>query len=98
MSFSTREQAEVERSALEAAEIDLSFVPDPQNIARYVNPPADTPFPLEYSFHLLGNLSGLRVLDFGCGSGEDAILLAAGGAEVVAIDISPDLIEVAKKR
>jgi ubiquinone/menaquinone biosynthesis C-methylase UbiE len=47
---------------------------------------------------LLGNLSGLRVLDFGCGSGEDAILLAARGAEVVAIDISPDLIEVAKKR
>jgi SAM-dependent methyltransferase len=98
MPLSPREQAEVERSALEAAEIDLSFTPSPENVARYMNPPADTALPLEYSFHLLGDISGLKVLDYGCGSGEDAILLCARGASVIALDISPDLIEIARKR
>ena len=98
MSLSTREQAEVERSALEAAELDVSFVSGKRNIARYLNPPADTVFPLEYSFHLLGDISGKRVLDFGCGTGEDAVVLAVRGASVVGIDISPELIELARKR
>lgn len=44
------------------------------------------------------NLSGVRVLDAGCGTGAASIELARRGAEVVAIDLSPTLVDVAKKR
>lgn len=37
-------------------------------------------------------------MDFGCGAGENLLLLAARGALVSGIDLSPDLIEIAKNR
>ncbi len=47
---------------------------------------------------LPSNLTGARVLDAGCGAGQMSIELAARGAEVVAIDISPSLVEIARRR
>lgn len=44
------------------------------------------------------DLSGMRVLDAGCGAGQMTAELAARGAEVVATDISPSLIEIARTR
>jgi magnesium-protoporphyrin O-methyltransferase len=44
------------------------------------------------------DLSGRRVLDAGCGTGAMTEILAARGAEVVAIDISPQLIGIAEAR
>lgn len=44
------------------------------------------------------NLSGARVLDAGCGTGTAAVELARRGAEVVAIDLSPNLVQVARDR
>ncbi len=44
------------------------------------------------------DLRGLRVLDAGCGAGQMTTELAARGAEVVAADISPSLLEIARKR
>lgn len=44
------------------------------------------------------NLSGVRVLDAGCGTGAASIELARRGAEVVAIDLSPTLVDVARQR
>lgn len=44
------------------------------------------------------NLSGARVLDAGCGTGQAAIELARRGAEVVAIDLSPTLVALAAER
>ena len=44
------------------------------------------------------DLRGARVLDAGCGAGPMSFELAARGAEVVAVDISPSLLEVARKR
>lgn len=44
------------------------------------------------------NLSGMRVLDAGCGTGTASIELARRGAEVVAIDLSPTLVAVARDR
>ncbi len=41
---------------------------------------------------------GMRVLDLGCGSGDLTIPLLDSGAEVAALDISPGMIEVAKRR
>jgi magnesium-protoporphyrin O-methyltransferase len=43
-------------------------------------------------------LAGARVLDAGCGTGAMAAVLAARGAEVVGVDISPALIEIAEAR
>jgi len=42
----------------------------------------------EYAFHLLGDLRGKRVLDFGCGGGWISRLLASAGARVAAFDVS----------
>ena len=44
------------------------------------------------------NLSGLRLLDAGCGTGALAIEAARRGADVLAIDISPTLVGIAKER
>jgi SAM-dependent methyltransferase len=39
-----------------------------------------------------------RVLDVGCGTGEDALRLMATGADVTAIDISPRMVAIARSR
>ncbi len=44
------------------------------------------------------DLSGLRILDAGCGTGALALDAARRGAEVVAIDLSPQLVDVARRR
>ncbi len=44
------------------------------------------------------DMTGLRVLDAGCGTGALAFELAARGANVVAVDISPELIKIAENR
>ena len=44
------------------------------------------------------DLTGKRVLDAGCGTGAVALELANTGALVTAVDLSPNLIELAKSR
>jgi magnesium-protoporphyrin O-methyltransferase len=44
------------------------------------------------------SLIGKRILDAGCGTGALALELAKKGAHVIAIDLSPNLIELAKER
>lgn len=44
------------------------------------------------------DLTGRRVLDAGCGTGALAIEVARRGADVVAIDLSPKLVELARQR
>jgi 2-polyprenyl-3-methyl-5-hydroxy-6-metoxy-1,4-benzoquinol methylase len=93
------EQAEIRRSAAEAESADVSsLLASAANMARYVNPPADTLFPLEYAFHLLGDVTGRVVLEYGSGWGENTIVLARRGAQVHALDISPELIEINRRR
>lgn len=52
--------------------------------------------------HLLGqlpaDLSGRRILDAGCGTGALAVEAARRGADVVAIDLSPTLVNLARER
>lgn len=94
------EQAEVKRSAFDAAHVvDLSWlVSDEKQIQRYIDPPADTHFPLEYAYHLLGDVGGKTVLEYGCGDGLNTVVIARRGAKVKALDISPDLIDIARQR
>lgn len=47
---------------------------------------------------LPADLSGRRVLDAGCGTGALALEAASRGAQVIAIDLSPTLIDLARKR
>lgn len=44
------------------------------------------------------DLRGARILDAGCGTGAMATELAQRGAHVTAVDISPQLIEIARRR
>jgi ubiquinone/menaquinone biosynthesis C-methylase UbiE len=93
------ERAEIERSSVEAGlTADSSLKVGRRTLARYDAPPAATPYPLEYCYHLLGDVRGRRVVDFGCGSGANTVLLANRGAEVWGVDISEDLIRLARRR
>jgi magnesium-protoporphyrin O-methyltransferase len=47
---------------------------------------------------LPADLHGLRLLDAGCGTGALAVEAAERGAEVVAIDLSPTLVQLARER
>jgi len=91
---SAHDAAEIARSASEASKIKLVDV----DLSRYQNPPSDTCYPLEYAFFLLGDVHNKTVLDLGCGSGEEVVPLVQRGAQVIGIDISPDLIAVAHQR
>lgn len=93
------ERAEIARSSVEASlTADQTLRVSKATFGRYANPPADTAYPLEYAYHLLGDVTSLRVLDFGCGSGANSVLLAGRGAHVWGVDISEDLLRVAQLR
>lgn len=47
---------------------------------------------------LPGDLSGVRMLDAGCGTGALAVAAAQRGAHVVAVDLSPSLVALAQER
>lgn len=47
---------------------------------------------------LPADLRGARVLDAGCGTGAMAAELARRGADVVGVDISPQLVDIAQRR
>jgi len=93
------EQAEINRSEFEAQHTPHErLVADEKNVARYLNPPMETAYPLEYAYALLGDVTGKTILDFGCGSGENALLLARRGARVIGVDISTALLTLASRR
>ena len=49
-------------------------------------------FENRYAAGVMGDLRGRRVLDLGCGWGEDAVWFAEQGASTVGIDISPKML------
>lgn len=53
--------------------------------------------PAEASLRLLGDLSGKRVLDLGCGAGSNAIAMARAGARVIAVDEDADQVGAARR-
>jgi SAM-dependent methyltransferase len=47
---------------------------------------------------IVGDVRGTRVLDLGCGDGELTLDMARRGADVAAVDLSPGMVAVAKRR
>ena len=92
-----RELEELTRSAEEARQKVLTTV-DRREVERYLDPPADTPYGLEYAYYLLGDVACKNVLDLGCGKGENLVPLAERKANVTGIDVSPDLVSLAERR
>lgn len=73
------------------------------NMLTIPNHPLNTILPDEplvdwYDRGLLGDLSGARVLDVGCGNGRNSAWLASKGAMVTGIDIATGLLEVVRPR
>lgn len=64
---------------------------------KYAEPQHDWDW-RQYGAKLLGSVKDCRVLDYGCGQGEEATYLAKMGATVTAIDISPVGIQLTKER
>jgi len=93
------ERAEIARSSVEATlTADEALRVSRQTFERYADPPRGTAYPLEYAYHVLGDVAGKRIVDFGCGSGANTALLANRGAHVWGIDISEDLLRLARRR
>ncbi len=69
-----------------------------RTLARYGSTHHRATVPKDFQFRLLGDLKGKRVLDVGCGEGENSVLFGLLGAEVVGIDLSPGSIERARDR
>ena len=53
--------------------------------------------PGEPALRLLGDLSGKRVLDLGCGAGRNAIAMARAGARVIAVDEDAEQVGAARR-
>ena len=51
----------------------------------------------EGELRLLGNVSGRRVLDLGCGGGQNLVALAAAGAHAIGLDSSPEQLAATKR-
>lgn len=93
------EAAEISRSRVEA---DLTrgsgLRVSARTMRRYASPSAATAYPLEYAYHLLGDVAGRQVIDFGCGTGSNTVLIARRGARVCGIDISESLVRMGQER
>jgi ubiquinone/menaquinone biosynthesis C-methylase UbiE len=80
--------------AREAAHHDrLASALDPASM-----PPREPDRLEQMLFASIGDVTGLRVLELGCGDGDITLQLLDRGASVVAIDISPRTVEVARAR
>lgn len=98
ISLDERERVEKKRSAHDAAVARESLAMSDQTVARYLSPPENTTHPLDYTFHLLGDVKGKRILDYGCGDGLNTVMLSRRGAKVIGVDLSPELLALATKR
>jgi len=98
LSLRERESAEKTCSASNALHKKQPLRMREEIVNRYLAPPQDTVYPLEYAFHLLGDISGKTVLEYGCGDGPNMVVLSRRGAKVIGVDISAEMLARAKQR
>lgn len=87
--LATRQERERAFHDVWASEVDASEL-DPIRRAFCPTTPETT-----YALRAFGSVSGLRLLDLGCGTGETSTWFAMQGAQVDAVDISPGMVQVA---
>lgn len=98
ISLRERESAEKAQSALNASQKNRELLITDEVVNRYLAPPENTIYPYEYAFHLLGDAAQKTVLEYGCGDGVNTVVLSRRGANVIALDISSELLAMAKQR
>ena len=76
-----------------AADFDLTRVAE-----RYERAMGHALYPLEVAYESLGDIRGKRLLDVGCGLGENSLLFAKWGAQVTGVDVSGESVAVARRR
>jgi 2-polyprenyl-3-methyl-5-hydroxy-6-metoxy-1,4-benzoquinol methylase len=82
-----------------ARAVDEGRLPvDPLVLDRYRRPRLRRRFNKEFRFRTLGPLAGKKVLDVGCGDGLNAVLMARLGASVTGLDVSGEVVELARRR
>lgn len=89
----TSEREFFDAQALAAGDFNL-----PKVAARYDAAMGRALYPLEVAYESLGDIKGKRLLDIGCGLGENSLLFARWGAHVTGVDISGASIAVARRR
>ncbi|HET7638729.1 MAG TPA: class I SAM-dependent methyltransferase [Ktedonobacteraceae bacterium] len=67
-------------------------------IGRWEEGEVDTNGIIPQFLHVIGDVSGLKVLDAGCGEGYLSRILARRGANVTGIDIAPNLVQIARSK
>lgn len=97
ISVSERESSEKTCSASNALHSTLTLLVGDE-LDRYLAPPPDTIYPLEYAFHLLGDVSGKTVLEYGCGDGPNLVALSRRAGKVIGLELSPEMLARAKQR
>ncbi len=71
----------------------------PRYDATYLDNPSMRLMRSRVRAHLTGSLEpGDRILDLGCGTGEDALFLARAGYRVVGADFSPEMVRIARQK
>lgn len=96
--MSTAEQWQSQRAyfdaeAAKARPFDIDVI-----ARRYEAAMAHPLYPLEFAYAAMGDVRGKRILDVGCGHGENSLLFARWGAKVTGVDISEGAIAVCQRR
>ncbi len=91
---------EVKTYFTDRAQLFDALYDDETNVSRAFNKVFRRPMFTRYVFTLgaLGDLSGRKILDVGCGSGRYSVELARAGAEVVGVDFSDEMLSMARRR
>ena len=98
MSATDRLHSELAFHDRQARERAAAFAADPRRLRFDDDAYLDHETWMRPAFARLGDVRGLRVLDYGCGHGMAAVVLARRGARVTGFDLSPGYLEEAHAR